>query len=435
MAARPFTTAVPVPSAEAGPGVGPRLGGWRDRVVLGVVLAAFASGFGQFGEVAALGSVASTFGHVARTGTLSAQVGLSATTLGVGLAVIRLASLGALPLTGLADRVGRRTMLLATVSVGLVATVVAAVSPGYWWFVAIFALGRPFLSSTNALSQVSAAEQTSSADRAKAVALVAAGYGVGAGLTAIIHSLGSSVLGFRGIFALAVVPLALVPLMARWTTETDRFTIATATDHPVPVLGAVGRDFRARLAVVSGLAFAISFVTGPANTFVFLFAQNVVHLAGGVVAVMVVGAGVTGLAGLLAGRWMTDHVGRRPTAALGLVGITAFGTLTYAGTSGALIVGYLLSVFAGSVFAPAIGSLLNELFPTSVRASAAGWFLVAGVVGAVLGLIVFGAVAQVDNRFSLAAVVTFLPVAATSLLFLAVPETRGREPEDLWPAT
>ena len=62
-------------------------------------------------------------------------------------------------------------------------------SPGYWWFVVIFALGRPFLSSTNALSQVTAAEQTSSADRAKAVALVAAGYGVGAGLTAIIHSL------------------------------------------------------------------------------------------------------------------------------------------------------------------------------------------------------------------------------------------------------
>jgi MFS family permease len=223
--------------------------------------------------------------------------------------------------------------------------------------------------------------------------------------------------------------------MARWTTEPDRFTIATAADHPVPVLGAVGPEFRARLDVVSGLAFVISFVTGPANTFVFLFAQNVVHLAGGVVAVMVVGAGVTGLAGLLAGRWLADHVGRRPTGAVGLMGITVFGTLTYAGPAGALIVGYLLSVFAGSLFAPAIGSLLNELFPTSVRASAAGWFLVAGVIGAVLGLVVFGAVAQVDNRFSLAAVVTFLPVAATSLLFLAVPETRGREPEDLWPTT
>jgi len=186
---------------------------------------------------------------------------------------------------------------------------------------------------------------------------------------------------------------------------------------------------------VAGISFAVAFVTGPANTFVFLFAQNVVHLAGGVVAAMVVGAGVTGLAGLLAGRWMSDHLGRRPTGAIGLVGITTFGTLAYSGSSAALVVGYLLSVFAGSVFAPAIGSLLNELFPTSVRASAAGWFLVAGVIGAVLGLVVFGAVAQSDNRFSLAAVVTFLPVAAASLLFLALPETRGREPEDLWPVT
>ena len=418
----PAPAAVSMPSPETAPGTGPRLVGWRDRVVLGVVLAAFASGFGQFGEVAALGGVARTFGHGARTGTLAAQVGLSATILGLGLAVIRLASLGGLPLTALADRFGRRTMLLATVTVGLVATVVAAVSPGYWWFVAIFALGRPFLSSTNALSQVTAAEQTSSADRAKAVALVAAGYGVGAGLTAVIHSLGSSALGFRGIFALAVVPLCLVPLMARWTTEPDRFTRAAATDHPVPVLGAVGPASRRRLVVMVALAFAISFVTGPANTFVFLFAQNVVHLAGPVVAAMVVGAGVTGLAGLLAGRWLSDHLGQRPTGAAGLLGIVGFGALVYAGPPGALVVGYLLAVFAGSVFAPAIGSLLNELFPTSVRASAAGWFLVAGVIGAVCGLIAFGAVAQVDDRFSLATVVTFLPAAAAAALFAAVPE-------------
>ena len=39
------------------------------------------------------------------------------------------------------------------------------------------------------LAQVAAAEETASHDRAKAVALVAAGYGVGAGLTAIIHGL------------------------------------------------------------------------------------------------------------------------------------------------------------------------------------------------------------------------------------------------------
>ena len=67
---------------------------------------------------------------------------------------------------------------------------------------------------------------------------------------------------------------------------------------------------------------------------------------------MVVAAGVTGLAGLVAGRWLADRVGRRPTAAVGLVGIVAFGTLTYAGSSAALVVGYLAGVFAGSVLAP-----------------------------------------------------------------------------------
>ena len=75
----------------------------------------------------------------------------------------------------------------------------AAASPGYWWFVVIFACGRPLLSATNALSEVIAAEQTDTQSRAKALAFVAAGYGVGAGCTAIIHSLASKTLGFRGL--------------------------------------------------------------------------------------------------------------------------------------------------------------------------------------------------------------------------------------------
>jgi hypothetical protein len=42
-----------------------------------------------------------------------------------------------------------------------------------------------------------------------------------------------------------------------------------------------------------------------------------------------------------------------------------------------LLAGYILGVFAGSVFAPAAGSLINELFPTSVRASVTGGSLAA----------------------------------------------------------
>lgn len=412
-----------------------RLHSWRSKAVVGVVLAAMAAGFGQFGVVAALGDVARAFGRLGPGATLADQAGLSGTVLGAGLGLIRLASLLALPLTGLADRFGRRPLLLVTVTVGLVVTVLSALSPGYWWFVAVFALGRPLLSAANALSQVVAAEQTSSRDRARAVALVTAGYGIGAGLTAIIHSLASSTLGFRGTVALAVVPLALVPLIAHWVTEPDRFTVAEAgRDHPTPVLGAVGAPYRRRLVVLVAVAFAVAMMTGPANTFVFLYAQNVRHLSGGITAAMVAAAGVTGLIGLLVGRWLADRVGRRPTGALGTVGIALAATLAYSGGRVALVVGYVLGVLAGSVLAPAVGALVNELFPTGVRASASGWFLVAGVVGAAVGLVAFGAVADAGDRFGLAALVTVLPFGLAAGLFWCVPETRGREPEDLWPA-
>ena len=420
------------PAAGAVPTL--RLHGWHDRVVVGAALAALASGFGQFGVVAALGDVARTFGQVTHGATLTDQAGLSGTELGVGLAIMRLAALVALPLTGLADRFGRRRMLLGTVAVGLVATVAAAASPGYWWFVVVFAMGRPFLSSAVALAQVVAAEQTGSGQRARAVALITAGYAVGAGSTALLHSVGSSVLGFRGLFALAVVPLLLVPVIARWVTEPDRFAVAAAARaHPMPVFGAVERPFRARMLVLVGLSFAIALMTGPANTFVYLYAQNIRHLSDGLTAAMVVGAGVTGLGGLLVGRWMADRVGRRPAGAVGMVGIATCATLAYSGSGTALVVGYVLGVLAGGLLSPAIGALVNELFPTGVRASVAGWFLVAGVLGAVTGLVAFGAVADLGNRFSLAALVVCLPTALAAGLFWLVPETRGREPEDLWP--
>jgi MFS family permease len=147
---------------------------------------------------------------------------------------------------------------------------------------------------------------------------------------------------------------------------------------------------------------------------------------------MVVGAGATGLAGLLIGRWMADRYGRRVTGALGMVGLALFGVLSYAGPRYDLIIGYVLGVMFGSIFAPAVGALVNELFPTSVRASAAGWFLAAGVLGAVVGLVVFGSIADIGNHFSLAADLTFLPAILVTALFWSLPETKGRELEDLW---
>ncbi len=412
-----------------------RLHHWTDRAVVAVAITALAAGFGQFGVVAALGDVSTQLGHVATGGSIADKVGLSGTSLGVGLAIIRLASLASLPLIGIADRFGRRRMILAVTFAGLILTVTAAASPGYWWFVAIFAFGRPLLSATNALAEVMAAEETASSDRVAAIALIAAGYALGAGLAAIVHSLASGTLGFRGIFALAVIPLAVVFAVRGWVEEPSRFLVAeAAADHPTPVLGAVGPRFRRRLVVLALVTFAVSVITGPANSFVFLYAEDVVHQPGWVTALMVAAAGVVGLPALLAGRWLADHVGRRPTCSVAMVTIALGGTLAYSGSRPALLVGYVFGVCGGSLLAPAAGALLSELFPTSVRASATGWCVTAGVFGAVGGLVAFGAVADVGNRFATAAYLVFLPTAAAAALFWFVPETMGREPESLWPS-
>ena len=44
--------------------------------------------------------------------------------------------------------VEKNGIVLGCTVLGLAATAAAALSPGYWWFVALFALGRPLLAST-----------------------------------------------------------------------------------------------------------------------------------------------------------------------------------------------------------------------------------------------------------------------------------------------
>ena len=432
------------PSPPGDPGADPsssqvRLHGWRHPAIVAVAAATVAAGFAQFGATTALGDVARAFGAAGEGTSAVAKVGLSGTTLGVGLAVVRLASLASLPLAALADGHGRRRVLLGCVSGGLAVTALAALSPGYWWFVALFALGRPMLSATNAIAGVVAAEETESRDRAKAIGLLTAGYGIGAGLTALVRGVAGDGLGFRGLFALALVPLAATPLLARRLEEPDRYRRIRAAEDPQlaatrpPVLGRVPPALRPRLWLLAALAFAIAFVTGPVNTFLFVYAENALGMSRSSTAAMVLAAGPVGLVGLLIGRWAADRLGRRVTAAGTQAMVALAGMLTYSGSRAAVAGGYLLAVLVASAYAPSFGALGAELFPTVARATAAGWLVAAGVLGAVAGLVAFGLLTDALDSFATAAVVICAPVVLTCVLFARLPETRGLELEQSAP--
>lgn len=405
-----------------------RARGWLQPAILAATGLSMASGFASFGVTAALGDVAAAFGEPQPEGSIAVLAGLTGTTVGVGLAVIRLASLAALPVAGLADRVGRRRVVLWSCAVGLAVTVCTAASPGFWWFVALFALARPLLSATNALTAVIAAEETRSVDRSKAIAMITAGYALGAGLTALVRLVIPEAYGFRGLFAMVAVPLVLLPLLGRWLREPGHFAELQAGEPLTrPRLGAIRRGLRGRLALLCVLHVGFGFVTGPVNTNLFLYGESILGMSSEAMAVIFVAAAPTGLLGLFVGRWTADRFGRRISAGIAMSATAAAGIVTYGGAPIGLAIGYITAIVAAAAYAPAAGALDAELFPTSQRGTAAGWVTAANIVGAVLGLVSFGLLVDAYQAFPPAAVTIAVPVILLAGLYARVPETRGME--------
>lgn len=397
----------------------------RGSAFIVLVAVGLAVGFGQFGAVSSLGDVARHFGAITDTKTVASVVGLSTTVLGIGLAILRLSALLAMPLSALADRWGRVRVLRPLVVVGLLATALAALSPNYWFFVGCFAVARPLLSATGSLVQVLVVEVSSAAKRVTNLAIVAAAVGSGAGLSAVLHGVLRGGNSFRELFLVALVPaLVLGPLTRRLPEPPDEPIL----DVDRAVLGWIPRAHRPNLAVLGVVAFLIGVVTGPANGFAFVYGENILHIAPRVVASVVAGSALTGLAGLLASRWLTRVWGRRRTVMLGALASASTSTLAYFGGATLFTTGYLVGVGAAALLAPAAAALTTEIFPHRFRATANGWVVVSGVLGATTGLICFGLLAAHQHHVAasaslrLPALLTFLPLLPLVGLIQRLPD-------------
>ena len=402
---------------------------WLTAPVITVSVLSVGAGIGQFGVTTVIGDVAATFGTPVAGDHVADQIGLPATTVGVALAIIRLASLGALPISAMGDRhFGRRGVLLTAAAVGLGGTALAALSPGFWWYVALIALARPALSTVNTLAGVVASEEASTRDRSATIALVTAGYGIGSGIVSIGRGLLPGDPSFRVVTGFVVIPLLLLPLLARKVREPR-----IAREHaPAPALpGAVPRRFVRRVVVLALLTGGIAVATGPGFTYLFIYGEGVLGSSPLFLSMLVLAAGPVGLLGLVVGRFASNRLGRRITAGVGM-GMTGLAiAYGYSGTSRDLAIGYLTAITFASAFAPPAGALAAEVVPTRARATAAGWMTVAGVLGAVLGLTLFGVLGDITGEFASAARVLGIGVAVVAFGFVGLPETRDVELEVL----
>ena len=393
-----------------------RLPGWLAAPIVGAGCITMFAGAAQFGVTATLGDVAVAF-DVATSAQVEGSVGMSTGALGVGLAVIRFAGAGSLVGSVLADRVGRRSVLLGAAGIGLVATGLATLMPTFWTFVLLLALGRPMLTTTNAVVPVVAAEEAATEDRTAALAFMSAAYALGAGLVSVLRSLGGG-FGYRAVLLGTAAAALTLPLVGRLVRDSP--TAVEHADRERPRFGLVEREYVRPLLVIATLGALTNVVTGPALTFLFLFGEQVLGESPGEMATLVLLAGPVGFTGLLAGRWAGDHIGRRTTSAMGTAAAPVAAVVAYSGDEAMLRIGYLTMIFFLAFLGPPVAALLNEVMPTETRATANGWVGAAAVVGGVTGLAGFGFLVDALPSYAAAASALFLPVTPLALGYFLV---------------
>jgi putative MFS transporter len=367
---------------------------------------------------------------------IQAGLGIAEHEIGSLVSFVRLGVLPALLAGILADRFGRRRLLLGTVLAFTLTTFLTAFVQTPAQFAAVQFLTRACLYAETSLAVVVLAEELSARDRGWGLgvlgALGALGHGVAALVFAFVELLP---FGWRALYALGALPLLAIAWLRRGLPETDRFAQARATRpeswrEPVRALL---RMYPGRLALLLAAVLPLEFVAITASTFMAKTLQEVHGWSpAGVTVLYVVGGALAIVGNVAAGLW-SDRIGRRATIAVLVVayGGACFGFYNSAGWAVApLWIGMIFASQGAAVLFKALGS---ELFPTSYRSTAS---VVRAAVGTLFGSLGLWLESQLyPAAGSHGAVITWLlPLLALTLLVAwRLPETATRELEEIAP--
>jgi MFS family permease len=346
---------------------------------------------------------------------------------GVTLAVVRLAIFLALPLVALADRRGRRQLLLVAVVGGVLVAALTAAAPSMVWFTASQTIARGFSTSIGILVVVIAAEEMPAGARAFAASVTAMSAALGAGMCVIalpIADMGND--GWRVLYVLPLFALPLVARAARHLPESRRF-VAPHADAPIAGHGQ-------RYWLLGTATFLVALFAAPTSQLQNEFLRDERSYSAAGISMFTILTGTPAGIAVLAGGHLAEVRGRRIVGSVGLAGGSVLLAAMYL-TSGPTM--WLLSVL-GSMLAgltvPALRVYGPELFPTSLRAGSGGLLAVAGVLGAAAGVLIAGALS--DALGGLGRAMTILavgPLVVAVLVLTRFPETAHRELEDLNP--
>jgi putative MFS transporter len=356
-------------------------------------------------------------------------------------ALVRSGSLLAFALSVLADRVGRRRLLLVTILGFTLCTFATAFAQTAMQFVAMQMAARVFITAETLLAVVVLAEELHARDRGWGIGMLGALGSLGHGASAAVFAAVDAVpYGWRSLYLIGVVPLLFLAYFRQRLPETRRFEEHRAARQDEGLFGGLrpivhlARMYPRRVAVLTVALLPFDFVVGTAYTFMPKTLQEVHgYSPGQVTAVFLVG-GMLGILGNVIAGQLGDRFGRKPVLSIAMLvnGLSIAGFYNVEGLAVPFLwVAAVFSILAIGILFKALGT---ELFPTSHRSTASGVRMVVGTLGGVAGLALEGTLYEMAGSHA-AAITWMTPVLVLPPLVVAwmLPETAQRELEEVSP--
>ena len=368
-----------------------------------------------------------------------AQFDSTDTALSTMLAAVRLAAVFALAVVAIADRRGRRVVLVWSAVAACLLTATGALVPDLVWLGVSQTAARTASTALAIVIGIIAIEEMPAGSRAFAVSVLAMTAALGAGACVALLPLAD--LGAGGWRLLYVVPLLFTPAVVANATrlgETRRFLASgpagAAASHVAPSLP-VGPSSRRRFALLGASALLLALFTTPASQLLneYLRAERGFSALG--ITLFTLATNTPGGIGIIIGGRLADRRGRRVVGAVAIAGGVGFTVAMFLATGTGWIWAWsALGAVVGAAAVPALGVYGPELFPTASRGSANGGLNLAAVAGAVVGLLAAGAlVGALGSLPPVMALLSLGPAVVVLLIIAAYPETAHRELEDLNP--
>jgi len=244
--------------------------------------------------------------------------------------VLGLGAIAALPLAALADRAGRKRLLVLAVAAFSVANLATGFAPALAWLALARLTASCFEVAAIGIASALVVEEAPRERRAIAVAALTIAAGAGQGLTIVAYPLLAP--HWRVLYWAGGAGLLAVPALLAWLPEGRTWRAAGHVDNPLRVL--FEARWRARLAVLALASLLAAVAFQPGGLYGALFASRTLRLTPFSISLVLAASAPLAGFGFVAGGWLSDRAGRRPLAVgLSLAVSPSTGAATWPGAS------------------------------------------------------------------------------------------------------